>query len=444
MLTFCAAGCSTNRAAPALPGKGLELLSLDYVTVERLRQRPYGTTIQPALRTDGGTGNTFLAKYDSDGLNVITRIDVPHTRAAENGYPVLVFLHGWVGIEMAPEFDFHLTGDSWYDEIIDRYVAAGYIVLTPGFRGHGGADGIEYLEAWDNGSYLSPVFYAVDVLNLIDGLETLPPALDAMARIELDLNRICVVGHSQGGDVALITAAVAGENSAVRHDIAAVSIWSGTFPSRLTQLRTYYPMQTTREAFVAGDNTWNSSAVGQQGEINPNFIFGYPPDWIGTPDESSWTWQNDAWSLESVADAWGVKLAEMYGTVNARIADIGNASYSIDTDDSGVSQILHDERLAAAIERVGAFHLPEYLTERLTLHFSDRDFYSLPGWNRDLCSRVNASGGDCVAWEYFGTNHSLRVSEHRWFSPSGTADGFGPAVSRDLRRFETAVSGAAR
>ncbi len=432
------AGCGPDDP-PLQASTGLTLASLDELTVERLRERTYGTTIE-SVRATAKTGS-YLAEYESEGLRVLTRVDVPNVGPSEGGYPILVFLHGWVGIDNAPAFDFYLESDSAYTEIIERYVAAGYVVLTPGFRGHGGADGIEYLAAWDNGSYLSPVFYAVDALNLIDSLDTLPAALDNVASIEVDLGRIFVVGHSQGGDVALIVAAVSGEGSSVRNGVAATSIWSGTFPSRLTQLETYYPMQTTPEAFLAGDGSWNGSELGEDGRTNPNFVFGFPPDWIGTMNHEDWTWQREAWSLETVAEAWDVKLTEMYAALNGRVANINSADYSITIEDSGRASILHDPELAAAIERIGGAHLPHLLTEPLALHFSDRDFYSLPAWNHTLCDEANTAGGNCIAWEYPGTNHSLRVSEHSWFSPAGTEDGVTRALSRDLGLFERISGG---
>ena len=428
--------CGTRKSPASLAGSSLTFTSLDQLTVERLRARSYGSTISSVLLAAGG--DSYLADYDSDGLRIVTRIDTPTERPNDAGYPVVIFLHGWVGEENAPEFDFYVDGDYWYGELIQEFVTSGYVVLTPGFRGHGGSDGIEYLHAWDNGSYLSPVFYAVDILNLIDGLGSLAPALDRYENVAVDLSRIYLASHSQGGDVALIVAAVSGEGSPLRNKVTAASIWSGTFPSRLTQLETYYAMQTTTEAFIAGDGAWNGTAIGSDGSVNPNFVFGFPPDWIVTLDESQWTWQKDVWSLGSVADAWAVKLDEMYDTANARVEDIDNAHYAITFDENGTARISHDERLANAVERVGAFHLPQYLSEPLALHFSDRDFYSLPDWNLDLCKRVNSAGGDCRTWEYPGTNHSLRVSEHEWFSPAGTTDGFHTALTRDLRLFEAA------
>ena len=346
------------------------------------------------------------------------------------GYPVVIFLHGWVGIDDAPSLDFYYDDDN-YAQMIDAYVDAGFAVFTPGWRGHGTvngvpADGIEFLEAWDNGSYLSPVFYAIDVLNLLDGLSSVA---------QLDLEHINLASHSQGGDVALLALAVAGEGSGVKNSIHAASIWSGTFPPRFTQLVTYWPMQTAPEAFMSGDGTWNGTAVGADGSVNPNFIFGYPADWIGTVDKKEWTWQHDTWSLPTVVDAITVKLDQMYGAISGYVSDIDDARYTIAFDDANLFEVEHDPRIVAAMRNIDAFSQERYLTEPLVLQHSDRDFYSFPEWNADLCRRISRAGGSCFDFEYAGNTHALRVSDHAWFAGAEASPGFGYALQRDMALF---------
>ncbi len=387
-----------------------------------------------------------MIRYESDGLAVYARLDTPNVPMPPHGHPVVVFLHGWAGIDKAPGLDFYYGAESQYGRWIERYIDAGFVVVTPGFRGHGtvngrAADGLAFMAAWDNGSYLSPVFYAIDVLNLVDGLDSLDVELATtgsdppVAQWRVDPASIHLVGHSQGGDVALIAMAVSGEGSALRNSIRAASIWSGTFPSRSTQLEVYYPMQSTTEAFLSGDGTWNGTAVGSDGSVNPNFVFGYPPDWIGSVNPADWTWQSDYWSLPSVADAWRIKLDEMYGAINRHVGDIDDADYRIVSDDDGRVSIGHDARVAAAMADVGAFDRARFLTEPLALHHSDRDFYSLPAWNADLCRRVNDVGGACTDYGYAGNTHNLAVSEHDWFADGTVTPGFDTAIARDLDMF---------
>lgn len=422
-----ASACTTSGNDPDDP----HIASLADLSVNALRERTYGSRITIEERVNRKSYESFRTSYLSDGLRVYSRFDIPSSPMPPNGYPVVIFLHGWLGIEGAPALDFYYSADSNYGEMIDAYVDAGFVVFTPGWRGHGTvggvpADGIEFIRAWDNGSYLSPVFYAIDVLNLLDSLTSVE---------QLNLNRVNLVAHSQGGDVALIALAVAGEGSRVKTAIAAASIWSGTFPSRFTQLQTYWPMETTTEAFFSGDGNWNGTAVGRDGSVNPYFVFGYPADWIGTVDKAEWTWQHDTWSLPTVLDAQTVKLDQMYETINKYVDGIDDARYVIAVGDAETFKVGHDSRIVEAMNRIGAFSRPQFLTEPLALQHSDRDFYSFPAWNADLCERIKQHGGRCYDFGYAGNTHSLRVSEHRWFSGENSVPGFYYAVQRDIALF---------
>jgi hypothetical protein len=415
------------------PASAVNIGSLDQLAIATLRDRGYGSSLQIEKRVSADPHMTAIASYDSDGLRLYTRVDIPPSAPPLEGYPVVVLVHGWMGIEAAPSMNFYVDDDSNYDRMIDAYVDAGFAVLTPGWRGHGTvdgvpADGIEFMQAWDNSSYLSPVFYAIDVLNLLDSLDTLKEA-------ELDLESINMVSHSQGGDVALIALAIAGEDSGVKNEWAAASFWAGCFPSRETQFRTYSPMEKTAEAFLSGDGSWNGTAVSANGEVNRNFVFGYPPDWIGTPHPNSWTWQNDVWSTASVEQLLELRLQTMYNAINSQVAEISNAKFEVRSEPDGRFAIIHDQRISDALSRVDAFDMEEFLTERIALQHSDRDFYSFPEWNADLCKRVNAAGGECHDFEYTENTHSLGVSEHSWFSSENAVAGFQLATQRDIALF---------
>ena len=332
------------------------IASLTELSIDALRTREFGSRLIIEEAIESVSNTTYMASYVSDGLRIYSRIDLPDIEAPDAGYPVVVFIHGWAGIDAAPDLDFFVGEASNYGQMIATYVDAGFAVFTPGFRGHGTvdgiqADGIEYMRAWDNGSYLSPVFYAIDVLNLVDSLDKF-----ALADLDfnLDLDNINLVAHSQGGDVALIALAISGEGSSIRNDITAASIWSGCFPSRFTQLETYYPMQSSSQAFMSGDGTWNGTDTGADGSVNTNFVFGYPPDWIDTPNPGEWTWQKDSWPLPTVAEALKKKLDEMYSAINAQVADIGDATYLFEPDNTGKSVVTHDPRIAAAMAWVGS------------------------------------------------------------------------------------------
>ncbi len=453
--------CENTVTSDACIDESLCIDSLDNLSIEALRSRTYDTTIlvaqqlgspnQPTSYSDyfssDGTAPypSYMISYDSDGLNNYARIDIPVSSAPEAGFPVLVFAHGWVGIEGAPYYNFGYEPESFYGELVDTYVDAGYLVITPGYRGHGTIDnrpagGIEYMQAWDNGSYLMPTFYAIDLLNLIEGLDQIS-ALDwkdpLQNQVQLNLGSINLLAHSQGGDVALTALAISGKGSSIKHPFSAASIWSGNIPDRFTQANTFGAMASSLQAFMSGDGSWTGSALGQDGSLNPDFIFAWPADWIGTLDTSSedWTWQIEQWDSASVEAATAGKYQEMYNTLNSLVRDTDSAAFEIGRTETGKLQITHSQEIVKAMNAIGGFGAERYLSEPLALHFSDRDYYSFPAWNKGLSERVNNIGGQSYSFEYPGNTHSLKRSSHLWFSPTGTEDGYKQAIQRDLLLF---------
>jgi dienelactone hydrolase len=449
-------------ADPLQPSVDPQLDTLADISLDALRARRYGSTVRPELdlsesaagaayrehfSQDGSAPyHSYIASYVSDGNRVYTRIDVPARGAPPGGYPVLIFVHGWYGREAAPAFDFMYTPDSLYSRYIDAFVDAGFLVLSPALRGHGTvngvpAEGIGFLDAWDNASYLSPVFYAIDALNLLEGLRSLE-AIDwsqwgQQNPVRVDTSRIGIAGQSQGGDVALTALAVSGEGSMIRNALAAGSVWSGCFGPRLEQLAIYGPMSATLEAFMSGDGSWTGTATGADGRVNPNFVFGWPPDWIGTVDTRSpeWTWQAETWSTQTVAQVLQDRTAEMYRAINAGVGDIDDAAFELATAADGRVSVRHDPRIVSAMRAIDAFNREELLREPLHLHHSDQDYYSIPRWNIGLAKRINSAGGHARDYLYPRNTHSLLASPHRWFSPRETVAGLPYMIRRDLMLF---------
>lgn len=429
---------------------GPRLDSLDQMTTGALRQRTYGSLGEAAFELLSAEENTSLGgqeslfrggylAYQSDGLRIYARLLLPAIAVPPAGYPTAILAHGWVGEPGASSYDFLETANSASAEMVRRYLEAGIAVVIPGFRGHGvvagrQADGIEYIEAWDNASYLSPLFYAIDLVNLYAAMQTADPATLLLDEARIDSGRISLSGHSQGADAALTAMAIIGDNPAFPSGLHAASLWSGCIAGRTEQVLVYGPMADSPQSFLSGDGSWNGTAVGAAGEVNPDFVFGFPGDGIGTPHVEEWTWQRDNWIYRTVEESLRARLNEMYDRYESGVEELGDISYQLTRVD-GELQLVHDLDLSTVLTELGGFRQHRHLDMPVNLHYSDRDYYSLPEWNLDLARRMRDAGGEAETYEYVGVNHSLRASEHEWFSPFQVEDAIPRVAERDIRLF---------
>ncbi|SNB51857.1 alpha/beta hydrolase family protein [Thermoflexus hugenholtzii] len=147
------------------------------LTVEALRRRAYGggsIRIERTLAVTPAFTRTLIA-YPSDGLTVYGFMNVPRGKGP---FPAVIVLHGYVD----PARYSTLAYTTRYADALAR---AGFLVLHPNYRNHPPSD---------EGPNPFRVGYAVDVLNLIALLPTLPQArADAVG----------LFGHSMGGGIAL-------------------------------------------------------------------------------------------------------------------------------------------------------------------------------------------------------------------------------------------------
>lgn len=162
-------------------------------TIEDLRDEDRDVSLTLAGEIDGGPGFTaFLYSYVSAGLKVHALVAVPNATAPENGHPVLIANHGHH--PEPPKYGITADGKDWrpgdyYRRIPELFVAQGFMVVMPDFRGHNTSEGFEFTEGMLESSY-----YTEDVLNLLAGLESLDGA---------DQDNIFMWGHSMGGEVTL-------------------------------------------------------------------------------------------------------------------------------------------------------------------------------------------------------------------------------------------------
>lgn len=440
LLLACSAEKSAKVSSSVMDWSTPDIPNLSVLSIPQLRTRQYGSEfINPTAIPNNSSGySSFMMSYLSDGLLNYARIDIPQTSAPIHGYPVLLYSHGWVGLENAPSFNFFLDQKGSQAKYIDALAKQGYVVITPGWRGHGtvnnvSAQGIEFMQRWDNASYLSPLFYAIDMLNALDSLASLSALEFSQTALRINLDRIMLAAHSQGGDTALTMLAIAGEQSSVKNNIASASIFAGCFLPRLVQGGFYGSMATSPEAFMSGDGTWTKSAIGANGEINPNFLFTYPPDWITTVDASEWSWQKETWSVDSVKQAYINKYEQMYSILKTN--NLSTSQYILNTDSSGKVTVEHPQDIQDAYAKLDAINYPRFLSEALVLHYSDRDYYSPPLWNKHLKQLLMQSNSEIGSFEYPGNTHSLTISQHKWFSEDFDEAGIDKMIVRDIYRF---------
>lgn len=386
-LACAAVGTSRAQGLDAVGQARLKIDSLDRLSLASLRQRDYSARMQFEERV----GDSVWVSYRSDGLRVYARVGAPPpTRARPaTGWPVVVYAHGWVGEEGAPGYRFGVGGADSMTPLLETFVRAGYVVVVPGFRGHGSvkgvpAEGMEWIKAYDNGSYLSPIFYAVDVLHALQALATLD---EAVAGLKIDRQRIYLTGHSQGGDAALTALAVS-SSPHLPLKFAAASIWAGCFEGRIEQGRYYGAMEASADALK-----------------DPRFLHVMPSWW--TPSMYTGT----------IAQGQQRRQQQMYDTVRRMVVNQADAHPQTRPVD-------------AAMAAIDAIKHPHFIGVPLQLHFSDMDHYSPPAWNEPLARSVNAAGGRAQALRYPGNTHSFRI-EPGW-SPAGSVPGLELIGARSL------------
>lgn len=178
-------------------------------TIEELRGAERDVTLEFVREIPGGPGfSAELYRYESAGLRVHAMVARPDRKPPAGGWPVVIANHGHH--PNPPEYGItaegrdHRPGD-YYRRIPALYVARGYLVVMPDFRGHNNSEGLEFTEGM-----LEAAYYAEDVVNLvagIDGIDGINPEM------------LFMWGHSMGGGVTL-------RSLLVTRRIRAASLWS--------------------------------------------------------------------------------------------------------------------------------------------------------------------------------------------------------------------------
>lgn len=190
----------------ASPLPGLHPMSIDL-----LRQREYpgsGVVIEEIL-SSGSNYDRYIASYVSDGNKIYGLLTVPRTNKPDAGYPIIVFLHGYIPPEIYKTTERYVAYQ-------DNLARSGFITFKIDLRGHGNSGG----EA--QGAHFSED-YVVDTLNAISSLKQ---------HTDVNPNKIGVWGHSNGGQIGLRTMVVSEE-------VDAGVFWAGVVGSFEGMLETY-------------------------------------------------------------------------------------------------------------------------------------------------------------------------------------------------------------
>src|SRR3989339_2132897 len=147
--------------------------------------------------TDGSNYQRYIASYLSEGNKVFGLLTVPTGIVPENGFPAIVFNHGYI-----PPTQYQTT--EGYVSYVDYLAKNGFIVFKIDFRGNGRSEGDP------SGSYFSSA-YTIDIISALKSLQKFE---------KVNPKKIGVWGHSMAGNAGLRAMLVSNE-------IKAGVIWSG-------------------------------------------------------------------------------------------------------------------------------------------------------------------------------------------------------------------------
>lgn len=128
-----------------------------------------------------GSYTSYRISYISDELLQYALLFVPKTLMPEKGYPVVMFLHGYIS---PPDYSTEYS----YLNPAAHFAQNGFLVLKPDYRGHGKSEGDVTKRI------ISQIEYAIDVRNLLEDVSKIP---------EADASNIFLYGHSMGGEIGL-------------------------------------------------------------------------------------------------------------------------------------------------------------------------------------------------------------------------------------------------
>ncbi len=196
---------NNNRVDPAteiLPTQNTIIENNNYVSpisVEYLRSleiESSGITVESEL-PESNNYRSYIASYLSEGNKVFGLLTVPTTEKPENGYPAIVFNHGYI-----PPKEYETT--TGYVAYVDYLARNGFVVFKIDYRGNGNSEGDA------SGTYFSSA-YTIDAISAVKSLQKYE---------QVNPGRIGMWGHSMAGNLLL-------RSMLVSEEIKAGAIWAG-------------------------------------------------------------------------------------------------------------------------------------------------------------------------------------------------------------------------
>jgi uncharacterized protein len=234
----------TSTPQPTPTSSPTPIPTLHPMNILAMRQREYlGSEIVIEQELEPGANySRYYAYYLSEGLKIYGLLTVPYGEMPQNGWPAIVFNHGYISPSV------YRTTER-YIAYVDWLARSGYIVYRIDYRGHDRSDGTP------SGAYGDPG-YTVDVLNAVSSLKQYPL---------VNPEKIGMWGHSMGGYLTL-------RSMVISTDIKAGVIWAGvvaSYPDLLTRWR----RGPTPTPGAGGSRSWRWNWIEQFGtpDQNPEF-----------------------------------------------------------------------------------------------------------------------------------------------------------------------------
>jgi dipeptidyl aminopeptidase/acylaminoacyl peptidase len=219
------------------------------ISAMRKRSYPGSEIVIEKTLEDGSNYHQYLTSYQSDGLKIYALLTVPFGTRPTNGWPVILFNHGYIPPEQYQTF----PSVGQYATYYPVFSRSGYIVFKPDYRGNDNSEGTP------EGAYYSPA-YTVDDLNALASIKKYAGA---------DPNRVGIWGHSMGGNITL-------RDLVVRPgDVKAAVIWGGVVGSYEDLMFNWQRKVTYRPSpkELALRNNQRSNLIKQYGDPGQNPAF---------------------------------------------------------------------------------------------------------------------------------------------------------------------------